>query len=639
MTFQEITEPAVLAAVAEPRKVDQALVDAALIRTFIDRTVGWRASKIAKRYTTTSTNSMGRVQTPTLGFIVERELEREAHVPVRYFEVLAATALTDWSVRFHEKSDAAAWVDEKGRFDPHRTADASLAGSAHAALLAAGKVRVVDVTRRKKANRPQPPFSTDTLLQAAGSRWSWSPKKTGALAGQLYEAGRLTYIRTDSTRLAKEAVEAGRALITNLWGVEQLGSVSSSDQVAGVQDAHEAIRPTQLEIATVPDVESDVQKLYSLVRARTLAALMAPSQRVTLSLKASCEGLDLVLDGSVGWYAELGWRRAFQVPGLDKEIDTTPLSVDVGTTLELLDGDAERPNPELREDETKPPDRYSAHALVRAMKEAGIGRPSTYAKTVDRLQERNYIAMEKGSLMPTESGRNIWLEAAPLFCLSDQREVFKTEYTAAMETLLDDVAEGRRTAGEVWETMLDEFKSAHAAAQAASKSGPLVPRTRLKLQDYLDAAPKLAGEIADLDMLSEQDGRALLAELRTRGIKLLPSKNQERYIEQLLETTGLTLPEAVESAEMLLAGKLPNRDEAGALIDHLTILKAERRVASAKQLRWIADLAKKTGLDEAGACALVELRSYAELSGGKDGTASALIDVLRARQKDATARG
>ena len=140
-------------------------------------------------------------------------------------------------------------------------------------------------------------------------------------------------------------------------------------------------------------------------------------------------------------------------------------------------------------------------------------------------------------------------------------------------------------------------------------------------------------------MLSEQDGRALLDELRTRGIKLLPSRNQERYLEQLLETTGLTLPEAVESAEMLLAGKLPNRDEAGALIDHLTILKAERRVASAKQLRWIADLTKKAGLDEAGACALVELRSYADLSGGKDGTASALIDVLRSRQKDAPASG
>lgn len=300
VTFQEITKPAVLAAVATPRGVNQALVDAALIRTFIDRTVGWRASRIAKRYTDSSTNSMGRVQTPTLGFVVERELEREAHVPVRYFEVLAATALTGWRVRFHEKSDTGAWVDEKGKFSAHRTADGPLAESAHIALVAAGSVKIVDVKRRQKYQSPYPPFSTDTLLQAASSRWGWSPKKTGALASQLYEAGHLTYIRTDSTRLAGEAVEAGRAVIAATWGAAQLGSATMLEAEAGVQDAHEAIRPTELALGTVPDVEADTQKLYALVRARTLASLMVSSLRVTLSLSGSCDGLDRTLDGSVG---------------------------------------------------------------------------------------------------------------------------------------------------------------------------------------------------------------------------------------------------------------------------------------------------------------------------------------------------
>jgi DNA topoisomerase-1 len=498
VTFQEITKPAVLAAVAAPREVDNALVDAALIRTFIDRTVGWRASRIARRYTTTSTNSMGRVQTPTLGFMVERELEREAHVPVRYFEVAAVTALTDWRVRFHEKSDAAAWVDEKNRFFAHRTADAALAESAFASLGAAGKVRVEDVVRREKSQSPRPPFSTDTLLQAAGSRWGWSPKKTAALAGQLYEAGHLTYIRTDSTRLAKEAVEAGRAVIEGAYGTDRLAAAAISDQATGVQDAHEAIRPTRLDQSAVNGAEADVQKLYALVRARTLAALMTPSARVTLSLKGCCEDLDLALDGSVGWYSEPGWRLAFEVPDLDQASDTTPLTVAQGTILPLSAGDDEHPNPELREDQTKPPARYRAHTLVKAMKEAGIGRPSTYPQTVERLEEREYVTSEEGSLVPTVSGRNIWLEAAPLFCLPDQREVFQTEYTAAMEALLDAVADGRRDAGEAWETMLDEFKSAHRAAQESSKTGPLVPRTRLKLQDYLAAAPELGPEIGDL---------------------------------------------------------------------------------------------------------------------------------------------
>ena len=631
VTFQEITKSAVLSAVAAPRKVNRALVDAALIRTFIDRVVGWRASRIARRYSTSSTNSMGRVQTPTLGFVVEREREREAHVPMRYFEVLAATSVTDWRVRFHEKSDAVAWVDEKGRFSAHRTADASLAQSAHAALVAAGSVQVSDVTRREKTQPPRPPFSTDTLIQATGNRWGWSPKKTAALAGQLYEAGHLTYIRTDSTRLATEAVQRARSSITETWGVERLGSVTTSEPAAGVQDAHEAIRPTQLDLETVSD-EPDVQKLYTLVRARTLASLMVPSLRVTLSLTGHCKGVDRTLDASVGWYAEPGWRRAFEAAGLDEKTETTPLTVDTGTTLELVPSDADHPNPELRDDETKPPARYRAHTLVKAMKEAGIGRPSTYAKTVDRLKERGYVTTEESSVAPTESGRKIWQEAAPLFCLPDGQEVFQTEYTAVMEALLDDVAEGRRTASAVWETMLDEFKSAHAAAQEASKAGPLVPRTRGKLEEYVEAAPELVEEIGDLDALTEQQGQALLTALRTRSITLLPSKKQQCYLEKLLDTTGLTLAQAVESADLLLAGEAPNRAEATTLIDHLSALQAETHVPSARQLSWIADLADKAGLDEAGACAVVGLGSYAELTGGKGGTVSALIDALRVRK-------
>ncbi|MFT5375931.1 MAG: DNA topoisomerase-1 [Candidatus Latescibacterota bacterium] len=628
VSFQEITKPAVHNAVASPREVDQALVDAALIRMFMDRMVGWRASRIARRYTNTSTNSMGRVQTPTLGFIVERELEREAHVPVRYFEVNAATTVTDWRVRFHEKSDPDAWLDEKHRFSTYRTAQAPLAESSYAALVAAQRVEVSSVTRREKSQSARPPFSTDTLFQATGSRWGWSPNKTAALAGKLYELGHLTYIRTDSTRLANEAVEAGRSLISEVWGTKLLGAVTTAEAGAGVQDAHEAIRPTNFQLETVPDAEPDVQKLYDLVRAGTLASLMVPSQRVTLSLKGACEGLDLVLDGAVGWYAEPGWRRAFAA--LEDPIDTTPITVETGAIFEWEPGDAEHPNPVLREDATKPPARYRAHTIVRVMKEAGIGRPSTYAKTVDRLEERDYVKTEEGALVPTKGGRDIWLEAAPLFCLAGEREVFQTEYTAAMEMQLDDVAERRRDASEVWEIMRDEFKSAHAAAQEAGNAGPLVPRSRLKLQEFVAAAPELAAEVGDLDTLSEQDGRALLADLRTRGINLLPSEKQLSYLQQMLETVDLTLERAVESASLRLAGAEPNRDEASALIDHLSTLKSEGLTPSAKQLHLIAKLAEKAGLDEAGVSALVGLTSYAELTGGRGGTASAAIDALRA---------
>jgi DNA topoisomerase-1 len=633
VTFQEITKPAVLAAVAAPRKVDQALVGAALIRNFIDRTVGWRASKIAKRYTTSSGSSMGRVQTPTLGFVVEQELKREAHVPVRYFEVMATTTVTSWRVRFHEKSDASAWVDEKGKFSAHRTADGSLAARAHAALAAAASVKVVDVIRRQKKQAPYPPFSTDTLIQAAGSRWGWSPKKTAVLAGQLYEAGYLTYIRTDSTRLAAEAVEAARMVIVETWGAEQLGSAPASMVDAGVQDAHEAIRPTRLDVKIVPNVEADLQKLYTLIRARTLASLMVPSLRVTLSLGAACDGLDCSLDGTVGWYAEPGWRRAFDAEGLGENSDVTPVEVSAGMILDLAPGDTEHPNPVLREDETRPPARYKAHTLVKAMKEAGIGRPSTYSKTVDLLEERGYVTMEEGALVPTTSGRNVWLEAAPLFSLQDEREVFLAEYTADMELMLDGVADGGRDAVAVWESMRDEFKLAHAAAQTASNSGALVPRTRRKLQDYLEAAHELENEIGNLDELTEQEGRKLLEQLRTRGITLLPTEKQKQYLARLLEANDINLEEALELADIVSAGEALSRNEASALIDHLSALQAERRGASDKQLRWICDLVKKAGMDEASACALVGTNSYSDLTGGKGGTASKLIDLLRGKSK------
>jgi DNA topoisomerase-1 len=609
-------------------------VDAALIRTFIDRTVGWRASRIAKRYTESSTNSMGRVQTPTLGFVVDRELEREAHIPVRYFEVLANTSVTSWNVRFHEKTDADAWADEKGKFSAHRTANEPLARSAHVALTKAGCVKIVDVERRQKSQAPKPPFSTDTLLQAAGSRWGWSPKKTAALAGKLYEAGHITYIRTDSTRLAEDAVEAGRAIIAGTWGVEQLSESSAPKAAAGVQDAHEAIRPTDLALEVVPDVEPDVQKLFALVRARTLASLMVSSLRVTLSLSGICEGLGRTLDGTVGWYAEPGWRRAFEAAGLDEKSDTVPLDIPVGTIVELTLATVEQPNPVLREDQTKPPPRYRAHTLVKKMKDGGIGRPSTYAKTVDSLEERGYVTIEEGTVVPTVSGRNVWLEAAPLFSLQNGQEVFQTEYTAEMESLLDDVAHGRTDASTVWEKMLTDFKSAHAAALDSGNDGPLVPRTRRKLQDYLEAAPELETESGSLDSLTEAEGRALLEKWRTRGIKLLPTKKQQQYLEKLLADTRMTLERAVESTELILASEAPNRDECAAIIEQLLVFRTEHQPPSQKQLRWIGDLVKKLGLDEASACALVGAMSYEELTGGKSGTASKLIDLLREKLQD-----
>ncbi|MBT8488630.1 MAG: hypothetical protein KJO65_07415, partial [Gemmatimonadetes bacterium] len=185
VTFQEVTKEAVLEAIEHPRAVDQRMVDSALVRKFLDRLVGFRTSKVAASIVGRGA-SMGRVQTPTLGFVVDKEVEREAFVPTPYFEVRALAEGQDMRVRFHDRGDPDRWQDAQGKSSLVRTFDGELAGQAHDALSAAGKVTLTSVTQRTaKPRKPAPPYSTDALLQDAGSRLGWSPRKTSTLASAL----------------------------------------------------------------------------------------------------------------------------------------------------------------------------------------------------------------------------------------------------------------------------------------------------------------------------------------------------------------------------------------------------------------------------------------------------------------------
>ncbi len=630
VTFQEVTKKAILAAVESRGEVDQHLVDAALVRMFLDRLVGWRTGKVARRYTK-GRGGMGRVQTPALGFVVQRELEREAHVPVAYFEVRAATALTDWKVRFHEKSDARAWRDDKGRFDAHRTKETDPAQDAWERVGTAGALTVEAVARREKRQAAKPPFRTDTLIQVAGSGFGWSPGKTAKLASTLYTAGHLTYIRTDSTRMSPEAVAAGQRVVAGKWGENMLAETPASDApAAGVQDAHEAIRPTDMAREEVPGVDADTQKLYTLVRARALAALMVPALRVSLSLVAKAQELELRLEGSLGWFADPGWRQAFDL--LNGPVDTTAVGVEVGQVESLSPPEEEHPNPELIEDVTKPPGRYRAPAIIQLMKKNGIGRPSTYGKTIEKLVGHRYLSDEEGSLAPTDEGRDIWLRAAPLYTLADGEPVFDVGYTAEMERLLDGVAEGAALAGPTWLRMRDAIRDAHERAKKARDQGALARTTRQRLLDYISVAPDVAGEVGDLDALTEEKGKSWLTTFKERGLVLPPSQPQQDMVARLLVSTGLSMEQALDNAE-LIPSDPPTREETSALIDYLKEQPILDRPPSAKQLRWIADLAKKKDLDEQAACALVDCANYEGLSGGKMGTASRLIDLLRPKEK------
>src|SRR6056297_1733345 len=312
VTFQEVTRDAVMRALEQPRDIDGRMVDSALVRKFVDRVVGFRASKTAGSIVGRGA-SMGRVQTPTLGFVVDRELEREAFVPTPYFEVRAVAEGQDLQVRFHDSSDPDRWEDDKGRYSAVRTFDRELAEHAFGALEAEGEVTITDVTVPKPRTRKAPaPFATDSLLQDAGSRLGWSPKKTSALASMLYEAGHITYIRTDSTRLAASADAEVRKVIGAEHGEDHVGGkVKEAAATGPVQDAHEAIRPTRLYVEEVSVDDADARRLYRLIRARTLASRMKPSIRESRRVDATCAGLELTLRGTITWRTFAGWEAAY----------------------------------------------------------------------------------------------------------------------------------------------------------------------------------------------------------------------------------------------------------------------------------------------------------------------------------------
>jgi len=630
VTFQEITARAIERAVAHPGLIDQALVDAALVRVFVDRLIGWRSKNTAKAFVPRGTASMGRVQTPTLGFVVERELEREAHIPIPFFEVVARTEQSSWRVRFHEPRDPAAWRGDDGKPNPQRTSDRGLAEGADEAVRAAGALTVTEVRPRQQTDPPRKPFETQTLLRAASSRFGWSMKKTNKLASTLYEAGHITYIRTDSTRLSDEAVAAGRAVVAETWGDDALGPPPEAGAGAGTQDAHEAVRPTQLAVVALPsEVDPDARKLYALIRARTLAALMAPARRASLSLSARVPDLDRPLRTTVSWFDVPGWRVAFAE--LDGPPDTTAVSVSVGAEITLSPSQPDAPNPLLREDATKPPPRYSPAALVKQMKESGIGRPSTYVSTVDKLASRKLVESD-GGLKPTEAGRGVWLGAAPLFVAASGEPIFESDYTRRLEASLDAVARGEAAAPGVWVSLRDTFKAALLEAQAARKSGELTPKTRGRLEDFLAANTDLAAEAGDLAALTEAEGLAMAARFRQSGAAMRPSEAQQTYLDKLLTAGGLDVAEAAAAAGVEVSEPL-SRADASALIDHLRENVDLAATPSTKQLRMIRSLAKKAELDESSAAALVGASELAVLTGGRGGTASQLIDLLLAQSR------
>ena len=444
--FHEITKSAVTEAIAHPRPIDQDLVDAQQGRRVIDRVVGYGISPVLWNKVSRGL-SAGRVQSAALKIICDREDQIDEFEPKTYFAISANLAADDSTPAKLRKTTFNAKLEKIGGRkvivpDEEHNATISKQEDADKIIedLKNGTYFADALERKETSAKPYAPYTTSVLQQDASVRLGFAPKKTMLIAQQLYEGinvkgqghvGLITYMRTDSVRVNPAADAACKQLIAETYGKKYVGSGVFSNKKQNTQDAHEAIRPSIVDLKP-EDLEgsltSDQFKLYRLIWSRFVASRMAPAVYDSVSADIACGkymlravGRTLIFDGFLKVYNISSEEKDKPLPAMDE-----------GQQLTLVEVLGEKRA-------TEPPSRFTEASLIRELEEKGIGRPSTYAPIVSTLTERKYIVKEKKVLMPTDLGvlvtKNVMEEYFP--------EVVDVEFTSKMEADLDKVAEGK----------------------------------------------------------------------------------------------------------------------------------------------------------------------------------------------------
>ncbi|MDQ3953893.1 MAG: type I DNA topoisomerase [Actinomycetota bacterium] len=455
VTFNEITKKAVTEAFANPRSIDMALVDAQQARRVVDRIVGYKLSPLLWRNVGPNL-SAGRVQSAALFLVVEREREIRAFTPVEYWDLTARLATKE-----DEELTALYPVGEKEKF--------SLGDEATATALKErvepGPWTVTAVRKTERRRKPPAPFKTSTLQQAASSKLGFPTWRTMKLAQSLYEAGHITYMRTDSTNLSNDALgEIGR-VVEAQFGKEFHEVRKFTAKSKGAQEAHEAIRPASAELAPsdlAGALDADELRLYEILWQRTMASQMAEAVYDATSVDIESNGTAFRATGQILKFK--GFMSVYLESGDDEPEEAEGLLPDLaeGDVLDLRALVA-------AQHFTQPPPRFTEATLVRRMEEVGIGRPSTYAPTVRLLVDREYVRTESRRLFPTPRGEVVieLLEA-------HFPEVVDVEFTARMEEDLDQVAVGSREMDPLVREFFESF-TAHVAEQSDKMSRPERP--------------------------------------------------------------------------------------------------------------------------------------------------------------------
>jgi len=483
--FNEITKKAVLAAMENAGEIDARRVDAQQARRIIDRLVGYEVSDLLWKKVWRGL-SAGRVQTVALRIICERESEIEAFVPVEYWSVdarLSGKVPPEFTARL------ASFDGEKLKFDgtdPRLPDEAAATRVVEDVRKAEWIVSTVETSERRK--NPAPPFITSQLQQAAARRLSFAVRRTMQIAQRLYEGreipgrgtvGLITYMRTDSTRVSDDALKEVRALIGTQYGPDSLPeSARYFKSRRDTQDAHEAIRPTYLDLP--PDevakyVAADEAKLYRIIWERFVASQMSPAVYDTTSAEITAGRAVYRASGSTlkfaGYLAAYGVSADEEDEG-DKDSPKLP-PLTQGEKLKLVEALPEKKA-------TQPPPRFNEASLVKFLEENGIGRPSTYAEILRKIEERRYVHRKDRRFIPTALGRTVIELLIPYF-----DDFFETAYTARMEEALDDVEEGKLS----WTKALSDFdktftrdRNRALEGMHSSKAGiPLAQARKLKL--------------------------------------------------------------------------------------------------------------------------------------------------------------
>jgi len=542
IVFHEITKPAIEKAVQQPRTIDMNLVNAQQARRVLDRLVGFELSPLLwRKVSMKNALSAGRVQSVAVRLIVEREREIQAFKPESSFQVEAVFSAPD--ARGKEWNFKAVGQNKIPGAEEARNFLHSCAGA---------RYEVKDIEIKPAKRSPAPPFTTSTLQQEASRKLGYSVAKTMLLAQKLYENGQITYMRTDSVNLSDTAHEAIRNVIHQQYGKDYYQHRVFKNKNENAQEAHEAIRPTDMQVTTIPD--ADTRKLYELIWKRTVASQMSDAQleKTIVHIGISTSAYELIATGEVLKFD--GFLKVYLEGKDDDEHENEEAAgmlppMQKGQVLRLISLQAV-------EKFTRPPARYTEASLVKKLEELGIGRPSTYAPIISTIQKRKYVekrdkegtprpyrifalqgnevaeqvaeeivGAEKGKLFPTDLGMLVTDFLNQYF-----ENIMDYGFTAKIEEEFDEIARGRKP----WNQMIDQFyKPFHQEVEKTLETAEKVKGERYLGDDPQTGKPVYArmGRYGPMVQIGHADGQE-----KPRFAKLKK--------EQSIET--ITLEEALE---------------------------------------------------------------------------------------------